>query len=86
MSPSPRPTRASATRTSGGAPRQRVARGSLSREQIVEATLSLVRAEPDGPITMERVAAVLGTRPMSLYTHVRNRDELVGLAAAQALR
>ncbi len=86
MSPSPRPTRASATRTSGGAPRQRVARGSLSREQIVEATLSLVRDEPDGPITMERVAAVLGTRPMSLYTHVRNRDELVGLAAAQALR
>ena len=45
-----------------------------------------MRDEPDGPITMERVAAVLGTRPMSLYTHVRNRDELVALAAQQALR
>ena len=67
-------------------PRTRVSRGTLSREHIVEATLRLVRDEPDGPITMERVASVLGTRPMSLYTHVRNRDELVALAAQQALR
>jgi AcrR family transcriptional regulator len=64
----------------------RVARGTLSQQHIVEATLRLVRDEPDLPITMERVAAVLGTRPMSLYTHVRNREELVALAAQQALR
>lgn len=63
-----------------------MARGSLSREQIVDATLQLVREEPHGIVTMERVAAALGTRPMSLYTHVRNRDELMALAAAQALR
>ena len=80
MSPPTRP-RAGTTR-----PRQRVSRGTLSRDHIVDATLRLVRDEPDAPITMERVAAVLGTRPMSLYTHVRNRDELVALAAAQALR
>jgi AcrR family transcriptional regulator len=79
----------SAARTSHtetGRPRPRVSRGTLSREHIVDATLRLVREEPDGPITMERVASVLGTRPMSLYTHVRNRDELVALAAQQALR
>lgn len=76
----------SRTRTEAARPRQRVSRGTLSRDQIVDATLRLVREEPDGPITMERVAAVLGTRPMSLYTHVRNRDELVALAAQQALR
>ena len=74
------------TRPDAGRPRTRVSRGTLSREHIVDATLRLVRDEPDGPITMERVAAVLGTRPMSLYTHVRNRDELVALAAQQALR
>jgi AcrR family transcriptional regulator len=74
------------SRTDPGRARPRVSRGTLSREHIVDATLRLVRDEPDGPITMERVAAVLGTRPMSLYTHVRNRDELVALAAAQALR
>jgi AcrR family transcriptional regulator len=73
-------------RTEVTRPRQRVSRGTLSREHIVDATLRLVRDEPDAPITMERVAAVLGTRPMSLYTHVRNRDELVALAAQQALR
>jgi AcrR family transcriptional regulator len=63
-----------------------VSRGTLSQDQIVEATLALVRAEPDGPITMERVASALGTRPMSLYTHIRNRDELLALAAARAWR
>jgi AcrR family transcriptional regulator len=61
-----------------------VSRGTLSRQHIVDATLQLVRDEPDTPVTMERVAGALGTRPMSLYTHVRNRDELVTLAAAQA--
>jgi AcrR family transcriptional regulator len=76
----------SRSRPEAARPRQRVSRGTLSQEHIVEATLRLVRDEPDGPITMERVAAVLGTRPMSLYTHVRNRDELIALAAQQALR
>ncbi len=75
-----------AERSASTRARTRVSRGTLSREHIVEATLTLVRDEPDAPITMERVAAVLGTRPMSLYTHVRNRDELVALAAEQALR
>ena len=72
-------------RSSPSAARTRVSRGTLSREQIVDATLTLVRDEPEVPITMDRVAAALGTRPMSLYTHVRNRDELVALAAARAL-
>ncbi len=67
-------------------PRARVSRGTLSQAQIVDATLALVRAEPEASITMERVAEALGTRPMSLYTHVRNRDELIALAASQALR
>lgn len=73
-------------RTTSARPRSRVPRGTLSQGQIVDATLRLVRDEPDTPITMERVATALGTRPMSLYTHVRNRDELVALAAEQAVR
>lgn len=63
--------------------RPRVARGSLSTAAIVDATLDLIRDEPSEPITMERVADALGSRPMSLYTHVRNRDELMALAAAR---
>ena len=73
-------------RTTAARSRPRVSRGTLSRDHIVDATLRLVREEPDGPITMERVATVLGTRPMSLYTHVRNRDELVALAARRAMQ
>ena len=78
MSAAARPVKAAPARA-------RVSRGTLSRQQIVDATLALVRADPETSITMERVAGALGTRPMSLYTHVRNRDELVALAAAQAL-
>lgn len=65
--------------------RRRVSRGTLSRDHIVGAALDLARDEPEVALTMERVAVALGTRPMSLYTHVRNRDELVALAAQRAL-
>jgi AcrR family transcriptional regulator len=61
--------------------RPRVARGSLSTDVIVDATLELIRTDPGEPITMERVADALGSRPMSLYTHVRGRDDLMALAA-----
>ena len=37
------------------------------------------------PLTMQRVADRLGTRPMSLYSHVGNRDDLVQAAADLAL-
>lgn len=57
--------------------RPRVARGTLRRADILDAALELIEREPDRPLTMERVAAALGTRPMSLYTHVRNRDDLI---------
>lgn len=65
--------------------RARVARGTLTREDILRATVALIEAEPDAPITMARVADALGTRPMSLYTHVRNRDDLVDAAVDHAL-
>ncbi len=57
--------------------RARVSRGTLTRDDILRATVDLIEADPDQPITMERVARALGTRPMSLYTHVRNRDDLI---------
>lgn len=66
--------------------RTRVSRGTLTRDEILRATVELIEAEPDQPITMERVAAALGTRPMSLYTHVRNRDDLIDGAVDRSLR
>jgi AcrR family transcriptional regulator len=66
--------------------RSRVSRGSLSRDEILRVTLELIEADPEAPITMERVATALGTRPMSLYTHVRNRDDLLDGAVDRSLR
>ena len=66
--------------------RQRVSRGTLSRDEILATTLSMIEADPVTPITMERVATELGTRPMSLYTHVRNRDDLINGAFERSMR
>jgi AcrR family transcriptional regulator len=66
--------------------RARVTRGTLSRNDILRATVELIEADPQQPITMERVARALGTRPMSLYTHVRNRDDLIEAAFALSLQ
>lgn len=66
--------------------RRRVARGTLTREDILAITLDLIEADPSLPITMERVATALGTRPMSLYTHVRSRDDLIDGAVDRSLR
>jgi AcrR family transcriptional regulator len=66
--------------------RGRVSRGTLTRDEILRATVELIEADPSQPITMARVARALGTRPMSLYTHVRNRDDLVDGAVDRSLR
>jgi TetR/AcrR family tetracycline transcriptional repressor len=57
----------------------------LSRERVLRAALALLEHEPPEALTMTRVAAALDTAPMSLYTHVRSRDDLLDGAAALAL-
>lgn len=57
----------------------------LSREQIVEAALELLRREPARPLTMQRLASALNTAPMSLYTHIRNREDLLQAIASEIL-
>ncbi len=57
----------------------------LSRERILIATLKLLERVPPSEVTMARVAAALRAAPMSLYTHVRSREDLLDGAAALAL-
>ena len=53
----------------------------LSRDRIVAAALQLVDENGDGALTMRNVAAALHVEAMSLYHHVRNREDLLdGLA------
>ncbi len=58
----------------------RSARGAgLSTQAIVESAMTV--ADEDGleAVSIRRVAALLGVRPMSLYTHIASKDELLDL-------
>jgi AcrR family transcriptional regulator len=56
-------------------PRRR--RGSLNREQILEAALSIVHDEGLDQLSMRPIAARLGCSVASLYTHFRNREAII---------
>jgi AcrR family transcriptional regulator len=49
----------------------------LSREAIVEAALALIDDQGLDALTMRRLGAELGVEAMALYTHVRNKDDLL---------
>ncbi|WP_197060939.1 TetR/AcrR family transcriptional regulator [Microbacterium mangrovi] len=49
----------------------------LSRRDVTDAAIGLIERDGLGALTMRRLAAELGCAPMSLYTHVRSRDDLV---------
>ncbi|MGH7893792.1 MAG: TetR/AcrR family transcriptional regulator [Candidatus Binatia bacterium] len=70
-------------------PRRRLERppldGRLTRERIVETGLVLLaRSGPDG-LNMRALADALGTAPMSLYRHVRSKDDLQKAIVARVL-
>jgi TetR/AcrR family tetracycline transcriptional repressor len=54
-----------------------LARPPLSRDAIFRAGLELVDREGIDALTMRRLAKTLGVAPMSLYTHVPNKEDLV---------
>ena len=51
----------------------------LSRADVVAAALALADAEGLEAVSIRRVAAELGVRPMALYTHIASKDDLVAL-------
>lgn len=55
------------------------ASGGLTRARIVAAALALADAEGLDAVSIRRVAAALEARPMSLYTHIASKDDLVAL-------
>lgn len=58
-------------------------RATLGRERIVAAALRVIDAEGIDGLSMRRLARILGTAPMSLYRHVRGKDELLALVAEE---
>lgn len=57
--------------------RERAAWGSLSRAQVVDAAERRVRAGSFESLSMRSLAADLGVAPMSLYGHIRDKDDLL---------
>ena len=66
-------------------PRKRGRPAHLSRQNIVQAALTLLREEPGQSLSMQGLARAMKVSPMSLYTHVRNRDDLMQAIAQQVL-
>lgn len=66
-----------ATDANGG----RSARGGLSTQAIVDTAIALADVDGLDAVSIRRVAAVLEVRPMSLYTHIVSKDELLALMA-----
>jgi AcrR family transcriptional regulator len=53
----------------------------FSREQIVEAVAEMLLADPTAPLTVARAAEAVGAKPLSLYRHFNDRDDLVAAVA-----
>ncbi len=56
---------------------RRSARAPLDRTQIVDAALAIIDRDGVEALSLRRLAEALGVTPMSLYWHVRDKDELL---------
>jgi AcrR family transcriptional regulator len=54
-----------------------VQRAPLSKERVLRAAMELVDRDGIGALSMRRLAAQLGVEAMSLYYHVKNKDDIL---------
>ncbi len=52
-------------------------RSPLSRDRVLEAAVTVADAGGIGALTIRSLAAELGVKPMSVYHHVANKDEIL---------
>ncbi|MDW5596206.1 TetR/AcrR family transcriptional regulator C-terminal domain-containing protein [Conexibacter stalactiti] len=55
------------------------AAGALTRARVVATAVAIADAEGLDAVSIRRVATALSARPMSLYTHIASKDDLVAL-------
>ena len=72
-------------RTPGPGPRRGPKQG-LELDRVVAAAIAVADAEGLGAVTMRRVATELGVAPMTLYTYVPGKSELLDLMLDDAYR
>lgn len=54
-------------------------RGGLTTQAIVDTAIAVADVDGLDAVSIRRVAAILDARPMSLYTHIVSKDELLAL-------
>lgn len=57
----------------------------LTRRQIEDAAMEILRSYGLADLSMRRLARDLGVQPGALYWHVKNKQELLGVLAGQIL-
>jgi AcrR family transcriptional regulator len=60
-------------------------RGRLTPESITKAAIRIADAEGLDAVSIRRVAAELDSRPMSLYSHIANKEELLASMASECI-
>ena len=60
--------------------------GTISRQDIVDAALKAIRGDGFERMTIRGLAAKLGVAPMSLYRHIRDKDDLLDEVVDELLR
>lgn len=65
------------TTATSGSRRRRARRGSITRDQVVEAAVRAISVSGYEELTIRSLAADLEVAPMSLYRYVRDKDDLL---------
>jgi AcrR family transcriptional regulator len=73
----PAPAAERSGQNASGASASRAPWGSISREDIVDAAVTIVEAGGYEEMSIRSLAADLGVAPMSLYRHIRDKDDLL---------
>jgi AcrR family transcriptional regulator len=68
-----------------GATASRLTRGGLSTQAIVDTAIAIADVDGLDAVSIRRVAAILEVRPMSLYTHIVSKEELLALMANELI-
>lgn len=71
------PVKAKARVGAGHSSEGRVPWGTLSRSQVIDAAVRVLDRGSYEQLTIRALAAELGAAPMSLYRHVRDKDDLL---------
>ncbi len=64
---------------------ERASWGTITRQQVIDAALDAVHLGEFDQMTIRSLAADLGVAPMSLYRHIRSKDDLLNEVAEELL-